>query len=150
MDGDFITRVIKGDEGWNPRAYECSSGRITIGWGFNVDEDGGDDIPAEVAELWLQIKLAEREEDLISIFGPYKWVLMLPARRAALISMHYWLGAGGFRRFKKTLRCVIEGEWTGASREFLDSKLYLSGNRGTRTRCKKISRALATGEDQWS
>ncbi len=141
------SEVIKKEEGYVDYVYLCPAGHQTIGYGFNVDKDAGGILPKQVADYWLERELAWRTSDLMNgIFGP-RWVLYLPARQAALISMHYQLGADGFRQFKKMIQCVKSGDWHGASRECVESKAGRSKTTGPRF--KRNADALRTGKDQW-
>ena len=144
MDLELYESALRFEEGFSPDLYECESGRKTIGYGFNIDPNGGIRMPRKVADYWLRLEMEKREEDLVSVFGVSRWVMMLPARRAALMSMHYQLGAGGFRRYKKMISCVMRSDWRGAWEQCLDSKA--ARNPKLRSRFRRTARVLLTGE----
>jgi lysozyme len=148
VDNDYYTHVIKQEEGFVPYAYACPAGYVTVGYGFNIDEENGGRMPREVADYWLARLTEEIEDDLISIFGPPCWAIMTPPRRATLMSMRYQLGGAGFRRFKKMIRCITSQDWDGAARECMDSKS--ARNPKLRGRFMRNADALRTGKDQWA
>ena len=137
--------VIRFEEGWRPTVYSDTEGVATIGYGFNVDERGGG-MPQKIGDIWLEDELIWRESDLRELFGPESWVMMGDARQAALISMHYQLGAAGFRSFERMIGAIKQGLWLTASRECLASKA--AGQ--TPSRYGRNARALLTGEGQWT
>ena len=147
MKCDTTEDVIRFEEGFRSSVYECPAGYLTIGYGFNVDPHASGGIPREVADFWLKQELEDREEDLISIFGPTLWVFMGEARQAALMSMHYQLGAAGFRAFEKMIRCIKQQDWFGASQQCMDSRA--ARNPKLTARFMRNARALASNEWQW-
>lgn len=138
--------AIKAEEGWHDTAYRDIRGVLTVGYGFNVDPAHEGYMPQRIGEVWLADELEWRESDLIELFGPVVWEQMGDARRAALISMHYQLGAAGFRLFGRMIAGVRKMDWHRAAKECLDSRAA----RQTPARYDRNAKALLTGEWQWS
>lgn len=159
-----VKDVLKREEAWEPCVYVDVVGALTVGWGFNIDPNLGGSIPdpvrmdwlqdsfhlkplpEDVGERWLSLEIEERENDLIGLCGRVAWVQMGDARQAALISMHYQLGAGTFRLFRRMLAAVRKMDWVTAAKECLDS----DAARSYASRFDRNARALLTGEWQWS
>ena len=147
MDDALYKRAIKFEEGFMGEPYHDSVGNVTIGYGFNLEAIK---MPRKVADYWLQVEIEKREADLISIFGEFRWASLLPAQRAALISMHYQLGAAGFRQFENMIHCVKQGDMSGASRACMDSKAARTPE--LKARFKRNAEALQTAKvpKEWS
>ncbi len=112
---------VKADEGYRRYPYHCSEGVLTIGYGRNIDENGGGAGLAESeAALLLCNDLAVAESDLLRLFDG--WAEFGLVRQSALINMRFQLGAGGFRTFRNMIRHVNAGHWLRAAREATQSR----------------------------
>lgn len=138
--------AIRQEEGWHDTVYRDIRGVLTIGYGFNVDPDRSGYMPQRIGDIWLRDEIEWRKDDLTELFGPVVWEQMGGARRAALTSMHYQLGAAGFRSFGRMVAAARKMDWRGAARECLDSRAA----RQTPARYDRNAKALLTGEWQWS
>ena len=118
---NLIDRIIK-DEGYSPFAYECPAGRVTVGYGRNIDRNGGKGIDRAEARMLLNNDLAECEMDLADVFGEVFWLRLDTVRRYALINMRFQLGGGGFRSFVNLIEAVKHHRWSQAGAEILDSR----------------------------
>jgi len=113
-----LKNSIKKDEGWRSRVYKDSKGISSIGWGFNIEDE---DLPLEVADLWLDIKLKQHRFELRS----FEWFNQLNRdRQNALINMHYNLGHSRFLKFKKMIAAFEQKDYVKAAEEMLDSKWH--------------------------
>ena len=108
---------IKQYEGFSPKPYLCPAGALTIGYGFNIDENP---LPLFVAEKWLEEFVLECIRDLVSLFP--KFCEFSTKRKVGLIDMRYNLGPKRFRSFKKLIAAILAGDWTEAQLQALDSK----------------------------
>jgi lysozyme len=121
-----VLALLREDEGLRLKAYRCTAGALTIGYGHNIDSNG---MPADIAsvsdavnrgitkaqadELLLRdaaIALANARRLVPGIDG------MSPNRQAALISMAFQLGGKTMASFYGTLRAVNTGQWREAAR----------------------------------
>jgi len=108
--------LIKKEEGYRQFPYTCSAGKLTIGYGFNLDDVG---ISEEEAELLLEFRLRKLEEEM---FHTYYWFrYMSEARKAVVLSMIYQLGMNGLLKFKKMISALEDEDYTLAASEGLDS-----------------------------
>jgi lysozyme len=129
---------IKMHEGLELKPYRCPAGKLTIGYGRNLEDVG---ISKEEAEWLLESDISACRRDIYDIFGP-GWSIDYP-RLVALIDMRYNLGPSGFRGFKRMIAAIKREDWPAAAWEARDSKWYSQvGRRG-----EEVARVLATGVD---
>lgn len=108
---------LKRDEGMRLRPYRDTVGKLTIGYGRNLDDRG---ITAEEAEMMLQHDLATAERECAISFD---WFAALDdARQSVLVNMAFNLGLSRLRGFGVMLACVREGDYAQAAEEMLRSK----------------------------
>ncbi len=108
--------LIKPAEGLELMPYRCTAGKMTIGYGRNIEEVG---ITAGEAEILLNtdIKACHRQ-----LMQKHYWQFLDTARKAVLIDMVYNLGWNRFKGFRKMSAALVEGRYTLAAAEILDSK----------------------------
>lgn len=127
-------------EGYRARAYRCTAGKLTVGWGWNCDASPipeisqvGDEISRERAQELYHISVSRVFADLDRSL-PWWRDLDLP-RAAVLHDMCFNMGIGngnsGLRSFKNTLSHIQHGRYLNASNGIKNS-LYARqvGNRG--------------------
>ena len=114
---DKLRAMLVRQEGWRNHPYEDTMGVLSIGVGRNLDDRGLSD--SEVMFL-LENDIALSQTELSRTF---EWFGFLnEARQDALVSMHYNLGMTTLLKFKRTLKCLSDGDFLNASEEMLDSK----------------------------
>ena len=111
--------MVKRHEGFSKWAYLCTAGKQTIGYGRNIDKNGGPGITEAEALILLSNDL-QRINTAASQEFPWFSGLNEP-RQAAIIDMIYNLGVAGFRTFKQTISCIESGDYVGASEKMLIS-----------------------------
>jgi lysozyme len=127
-----LLEQLKRHEGFRTRVYQCTAGRDTIGYGYNLDANPlnlsnyeivgfrKNGISKEQAETILKIHVAQIETTLTKQFA---WFENLnEARQAVLINMTFNLGLKGLLSFKNTLRMIETGDYEGAATNMLKSK----------------------------
>jgi lysozyme len=131
---------LKRDEGLRLTPYRCTAGKLTIGYGRNLDDVG---ISKEEAEFLLASDVAKVR---IELPKHLPWMTALtPPRQAVLVNMAFNMGiAGGLLKFKNTLRLIETGEYAEAAKAMLDSKWA----EQTGQRALRLSVQLNTGEWQ--
>jgi lysozyme len=127
--------VLKRDEGLRLKPYEDSVGKLTIGYGRNLEDVGISEAEAE-ALLRADIAKAEREA------AKYPWFAGLDsARKAVVVSMIFNLGPQGFAGFKNTIADIAAARYDLAASRMLQSKWADQvGNRAIR-----LAAAMRTG-----
>ena len=107
---------VKRHEGLRLKPYECPKGKLTIGYGHNIEDNG---IPRIVAEDLLDIDLLHAQNELFSNYPAYRW--LSSGRKNALIDMAFNMGLPGLKNFKKMHKALSESDFDSAANEVLDS-----------------------------
>lgn len=111
-----LLAIIRRHEGLRLKPYLCSEGKITIGFGRNLEDMGISEKEAEML-LMSDIERCYEELDVFSWFHDLDQV-----RQEAVVNMLFNLGLPTFLQFKKTLKFLAEGAYSQAAAEMLDSK----------------------------
>lgn len=138
---DIALELIKQAEGFRAKPYYCPAGKLTQGYGRNLEalpldgyeqtflnDDGS--VDRDVAEDWAmeEIEHCYNQLSTLSFFTKVDDV-----RQAVLIDMCYNLGMAGFLKFKGMIRALESQDYGLAAAEMVDSKWYRQvGNRGVR------------------
>ena len=111
-----LIAMLQRHEGLRLKPYKCTAGKVSIGYGRNLDDMG----ISEVEAMVLLRHDIERCYDELSVFS---WFVDLDqVRQEALVDMLFNLGLPTFLEFKKTLKFVAEGKYSQAAEEMLRSK----------------------------
>lgn len=111
-----LYRQLREDEGLRLKPYRCTAGKLTIGYGRNIEDVG----------------ISEDEAEIMLVNDVRKVVSALPKAlpfyhrlngevKEVLINMAFNLGIKGLLGFKKTLAYIEAGEYEKAADEMLDS-----------------------------
>ncbi len=111
MASEFAKKMIKGNEGMRLKPYRCSAGKLTIGYGRNLDDRG---ISAHEANDLFENDLIDAEIALGNIFG-LEIFKESENRIAALLDMVFNLGEGGLRKFKLMIEAIKRRDWIAAA-----------------------------------
>ncbi len=123
---------IKRDEGFMPKSYICPAGKLTIGYGTNI-EDG---ISEAEAELLLSFRLNQMISQLLE---KKPIVLRLPQDKQEIIfNMMYNLGVAGILRFKMFWLALDNFDYIVAAVEMRDSLWY----RQVTNRAEKLAKQM--------
>ena len=129
---------LKRHEGLKLKPYRCTAGKLTIGYGHNLDDKG---ITKAQAEEMLLSDMCEVEERLHRA-GFLRG--LNDARKAVLINMAFQLGFKGLSQFRNMLAAVQSEQFVLAAKEMLDSRWATQ----TPNRAKELSEQMLTGEFQ--
>jgi lysozyme len=132
MDLAPLLDSLKHDEGLRLKPYRCTAGKLTIGYGRNIEDAGIS--PAE-AEALLRNDVLRVCQELDKTL-PW-WRRMSEARQRALANMAFNLGMGGLLGFKNMLAALHDGDYERAAAEAQDS-------RWARQVGQRASRIIAT------
>ena len=132
LEMNMALELVKEAEGFYPNTYRCPAGKLTQGYGRNLEvhplteeeklelnEDGS--VSKEVAEKWALKELQECEEKLMSNIIYQK---QTEVRKAVLLDMCFNIGYSGLMKFKKMWFALGERDYAEASRQMKDSKYY--------------------------
>ena len=131
-----VTDLIKKHEGFRAKPYRDSVGKLTIGYGRNLEENG---ISQYEAEMLLASDIQNCYADCSRLPG---WNTLNEARQAVLLDMCYNLGLARLKNFKKMLAALTLADFAAAAREMLDSRWA----RQVKTRAVELAEIMKTGE----
>ena len=138
---DIALELIKEAEGFSAKPYYCPAGKLTQGYGRNLEAIPLDDyektflnadgsVDRAVATDWAMEEIQHCYDMLstLSFFGRLDDV-----RQAVLIDMCYNIGMAGLMKFKNFLKALENQDYGVAAAEMIDSKWYRQvGVRGVR------------------
>lgn len=114
-----VEELIKHHEGLKLKPYRCSAGRITIGYGHNLEDNGltkkqaegllRDDIDVAIREIYIKV---DNFTDLDQV------------RQAVLIDMYFNLGSYRFCQFVRMISAVESFNFDRAADEMINSTWY--------------------------
>jgi lysozyme len=108
MLSDKAKKMLLVDEGLRLKPYRCTAGRLTIGYGHNLDDMG---ISQAVADMMLQEDLQIAEKACRRIF-PELYDSWGENRRLGWINLAFNLGYNRLMQFRNTLRAARIEDWT--------------------------------------
>ena len=111
-----VVELLQLHEGLRTKPYLDTVGKLTIGYGRNLDDVG---ITPEEAKQMLRNDISEaiKQLETLTVFSKLDEV-----RRAVLIDMTFNLGFAGVLKFKKMWQAVESGNFDKAADEMLNSK----------------------------
>lgn len=133
--GAVLPSLMK-DEGFRRKPYRCPAGKLTIGYGTNLDEGLDDD----EAMFLLEHRTAHAIADCLRTF-PWFATLDL-ARQGVVVQLRYQLGLAGLLEFRRLLAALARGDYAVAAAQLLDSKL---AREDAPARTARHARTLRTG-----
>lgn len=117
----FIRDYIKFNEGLKLKLYKCTAGKLSCGFGRNIEDNG---ISKDEAELMLKNDIEVCKDDLYGIFG-FQIFLLLPDKcKLVLYDLIYNLGRSRFLTFKKTIQAIKNKDFEEAAKQIKDSRYY--------------------------
>ena len=112
--------ILKDDlilhEGYRSKPYVDTVGKITIGVGFNLDDNG---LPSKIIEELLDMTMKEAIENAQSFIRNFDD--LSDNRKAVLANMAFNLGLNRFRGFKRLRTAVETSQFDLAAMEMLNS-----------------------------
>lgn len=124
------------DEGFRRKPYRCSAGKLTIGYGINLDEGIDDD----EAMFLLEHRATQALLDCRRLFP---WFDGLDdVRQGVLVQMRYQLGLDGVLGFRAMIAALARQDYGAAAAAMLDSKWARADSPA---RAERHARAMRTG-----
>lgn len=119
---------LERDEGRKNRLYRCTAGKLTIGIGWNIEDNG---LPDEIVDALFAYSVGMVEGDLDRAL-PW-WRDLSNARQRALLNMCFNLGLARLLKFENMLAALKEGRWLDAAAEAMASRWAVQvGDRAVR------------------
>ncbi len=117
MINKIAVEMLKKHEGLRLKPYRCTAGKLTIGYGRNLEDVG----ISEREALQMLKHDVNNYRDLLAV--RYEWFEGLaPARKVVCINMAFNLGMKGFHGFKQMRMFIKKGIFSEAAKEMLNSK----------------------------
>ena len=130
----LATARLAEEEGFRSLPYRDTVGKLTIGYGCNLD--------AGWSQALGEAVLAHQLNDVYESLSKFWWWAALDDVRAAvLLDMGFNLGISGLLHFPKMLAAISRKDWALAAAECLDS----DAARQLPRRYKALSDMLLTG-----
>lgn len=126
---------IKEHEGLRLFPYKCPAGKLTIGYGHNLQDNG---LTKTACEFILFEDIDEAKKNLYAVFTKKFFETLSNNQKIALIDMMFNLGLSKFLTFKKFIKAVKERNWDKASAEIINSRAY----QQNKSRYKKLSEQI--------
>ena len=113
---ETLLATLRADEEFRSRPYRCSAGKLTIGYGRNLEDTG---ITQDEAEFLLRGNVAHA----LRVAMGYAWFRRLSStRQRVIVEMVFQLGPAGFHTFRNMRRALSDEDYQRAAEEMLDSK----------------------------
>ena len=126
---------VKLGEGLRLLSYRCSAGKLTIGYGRNLDDCG---ITKEEAEYLLMHDL----ENALSEVEKLDWFNTLNnVRKDVIVEMCFNLGLPKLLKFTKMIKAIKDKDYVEASKQMLDSKWASD----VKTRADRLAKRMELG-----
>ena len=135
--GEILRDMLMKHEGLRLKPYKDTVGKLTIGYGRNLDDKGISEIEASIM---LDNDIKDAKNDL---FTALPWTFSLDEnRQSVLINMCFNMGIVSLLKFKQTLSNIQSGDYEKAASCMLDSLWAKQvGSRAT-----YLANVMKTGE----
>lgn len=114
---DKVTPLIQAHEGLRLKPYTCTAGKLTIGYGRNLEDVG---VSKKEALILLTHDIDAAIHDVKSLFTHFETLSL--TRQAVLVDMMFNLGLNRLKGFKKMIYAVETYNFENAAFEMLNSK----------------------------
>ncbi|WMN61489.1 glycoside hydrolase family protein [Pseudoalteromonas xiamenensis] len=133
-----IVEQLKKHEGYRQYPYYCTEGRLTIGFGRNLDDAGVNEFEAE------QLLANDIENARAGVRRRINLQHCNEPQQAVLVNMAFNLGINGLLGFKKMLNAVESGDFQQAALEMLNSRWAYQ----VPARAQELAKQMLSGEWQ--
>jgi lysozyme len=137
---DYAGKYARKYEGFRDKLYECPAGKLTIGWGHNIEDRG---LSREACDFILGEDLAQARMDALSYLGDECFNNLSPIRQGVIIDMSLNLGLPTLSKFKQLKRSLEVCDYSGAASAMLDSKWA----KQVKGRATQHAERMRTGEE---
>ena len=112
---------LKEAEGFRQHCYICTEGKHTVGYGRNIDEDGGLGLSQAEAEMLLANDVQRSVDECRRGF---EWFSDLdPVRQSVIAHLCFWIGFPSLSNFKLMSTAIAQNDFNAAAEQLLDSRL---------------------------
>lgn len=136
MNRQLLRLQLERHEGLRLKPYRDTVGKLTIGYGRNLEDVG---ISRDEADLMLDNDIDQVEQQLETV-DEYRD--LDPVRQTVICNMAFNLGFAGLMGFKNMWAAIGRRDWESVSEEMLNSKWA----RQVGVRAVELSEIMQTGE----
>ncbi|ADZ93406.1 glycoside hydrolase family protein [Marinomonas mediterranea] len=130
------TELVAENEGLALKPYLCPAGKLTIGYGRNIEDNG---ISAKEAAILLSADI----ESTLKQLGHLTFFKSLNvARKVVMVDMCFNLGYPRFALFKKMIAALDRQNYELAALEMMDSRWAQQVGQ----RAERLSKIMKTGQ----
>lgn len=137
IDTDRLATLLKEDEGLRLKPYRDSVGKLTIGYGRNLEDNG---ITQWEADVMLANDLGITMQEAYSAFPWFRY--LDEVRQDVVLSMLFNMGMPRLTKFKKMLSAIADRNYELAAAEMLNSKWASQVGR----RAQKLASMMRSGD----
>ena len=135
---DKLIKQLKKHEGLELTPYKCTSNKLTIGIGRNLEDVG-------ISEIEAEYLLMNDLDTYMTAAKTYDWYNGLnDARKAVIVSMLFNMGQTNFNKFLKMKQALSVGDYPEAAKQMLSSKWA----KQVKGRAVELSKQMETGKWQ--
>lgn len=127
----------KASEGLRLKLYTCPAGKLTIGYGYNIEALG---IPQEIADRLFEISYLQAQKDAKTYLG-HIWNHIGQTRQEVITDMSFNMGLSRLSGFKGVKKALANLDFAKAADEMLDSKWA----RQVGKRARSLAAVMRTG-----
>ena len=111
-----LLETLRNDEAFRQHPYHCTGGKLTIGYGRNLDDVG-------ISEVEADMMLLRDVAGALESAHEYRWFDDLNlARQRVIVEMIFQLGAKSFFGFRLMRAALQDRDYDRAAVEMLNSK----------------------------
>lgn len=110
-----LREMLERHEGFRPKPYRCTEGKLTIGIGRNLEDVG-------ITKDEARVLLSNDIERCIFEASKFPWFNSLSSvRQDVVLSMLFNMGLAGFLEFRKMIDAINRSDYETAANEMIDS-----------------------------
>jgi lysozyme len=132
-----LIKTLRRHEGFRERPYKDTKGKLTIGYGRNLADNG---VSREEAEIMLRHDVATAMNDARDIFPDFEEYAA--PRQVVLVSMLFNMGRPRFMGFENLIAAVQARDWSRAAMEMVRSRWF----EQVGIRARELTEMMETGK----
>lgn len=118
VDKKRLIQTLIRHEAMKLMSYRCSEGKLTIGIGRNIDDNG----ISEIEALFMLNNDIDSSEKQLRKFSWFEG--LSDVRQEVLLNLHFNIGHTSFLTFKKMVWALENGDYLEAGEQMKDSKWF--------------------------
>ena len=118
IDLTVMSGELKHDEGFRDTVYSCTAGKLTIGYGHNIEDNP---MPERIASKLLESDIV----DCVARCEAWPWFFDLSdVQQRVIVNLVFNIGFNGVSKFKKMIAAIKAKDYNLAADEMIDSQWY--------------------------